>query len=91
MTVETVRSPAMRVTIDQAGGLVIPKPIRDRLLLTDGAEVEIDEHDGVIEVRPVPAEVRIVETRDGPIAELAGEMPVLTGELVRDTLERVRR
>ena len=82
---------AMRTTIDRAGRLVIPKRIRDRLQLSEGGEVDVDEHDGCIEVRPVPAMVTIVDTSDGPVAEPADEMPVLTDAMVRDVLDRVRR
>jgi AbrB family looped-hinge helix DNA binding protein len=81
----------MRTTIDGAGRLVVPKPIRDRLLLGAGVEVEVDEHDGVIEIRPVPAVVTIVDTPDGPLAEPSEDMPVLTDAMVRETLDRVRR
>jgi AbrB family looped-hinge helix DNA binding protein len=81
----------MRTTIDRAGRLVVPKAIRDRLLMTDGGEVDVEEHDGVIEIRPVPANVTIVETPDGVIAQPVDEMPVLTDAIVRDTLDRVRR
>lgn len=81
----------MRTTIDRAGRLVVPKAIRDRLRLTNGAEVEVEEHDGVIEVRPVPAVVTIVDTPEGAIAEPAGQMPALTDAMVRETLDRVRR
>ncbi len=38
------RVSAMRTTIDGAGRLVVPKPIRDQLQLAAGAEVEVDEH-----------------------------------------------
>jgi AbrB family looped-hinge helix DNA binding protein len=81
----------MRTTIDRAGRLVVPKPIRDRLQLSEGGEVDVVEHDGRIEVRPVPAVVTIVDTPDGPIAEPAEDMPVLTDAMVRETLDRVRR
>jgi AbrB family looped-hinge helix DNA binding protein len=81
----------MRTTIDRAGRLVIPKALRDRLQLADGAEVDVDERDGLIEVRPVPAAVRIVETDDGPVAQPIEDMPVLTDAMVRETLDRVRR
>ncbi len=81
----------MRTTIDRAGRLVIPKRIRDQLQLTEGAEVEVDEHDGLIEVRPVPATVTVVDTPQGAVAQPADQMPTLTDDVVRETLERVRR
>ncbi len=38
----------MRITIDKAGRLVLPKPIRDRFNLVSGTELEVEmEADGV--------------------------------------------
>jgi len=45
----------------------------------------------VIELRPVAIEVRIVETPEGFVAEPLEPVVPLTDELVRDTLEQVRR
>lgn len=81
----------MRTTIDGAGRLVVPKAIRDRLLPGGRGEVDVEERDGIIEVRPVSPAIRVVDTPEGPVAESTEPMPVLTDELVRDTLERVRR
>jgi AbrB family looped-hinge helix DNA binding protein len=42
----------MKITIDAAGRLVVPKPLRDRLHLVPGSELEIEPtSDGVI-IRP---------------------------------------
>jgi AbrB family looped-hinge helix DNA binding protein len=81
----------MTSTIDRLGRLVIPKKIRDRLQLGPGAEVEIEEQDGVIHIRPATAPVTIKETKHGPVAEPDEPMPVLTDDMVRETLDRVRR
>ena len=45
----------MRTTIDKAGRLVIPKPLRDRLGLHAG-EVEITADGTGLRVEPVPGE-----------------------------------
>lgn len=82
---------AMRSSIDRAGRVVVPKPIRDALRLRGGEPLEIEERDGVIEIRPAAAEVEIVETPEGPVARPVGDLPPLTDELVRDVLEQVRR
>ena len=80
----------MRTTIDKAGRIVV-KSMRDALGLTGGNEVEIALVDGRIEIEPVPTPVRL-ERRDGLLVAVADrEMPPLTQELVRDTLEKVRR
>lgn len=80
----------MIVPIDGAGRLVVPKPIRARLRLEPGARVEVREHDGVIEIRPAPAEVAISPGHGGPVARPVTELPPLTDEIVRDTLGAVR-
>jgi AbrB family looped-hinge helix DNA binding protein len=82
----------MRTTIDALGRLVVPKPLRDRLHLRAGQAFEIDEKEaGVLELRPVSAKVRIVQTAEGPVAEALEEIPTLTDATVRETLERIRR
>lgn len=82
---------AMRSTIDRLGRIVIPKPIRDRLRLQGGAAVDIEERDGAIEIRPAVTDVEVEHTPEGPVAKPLRELPALTDELVRDTLEQVRR
>lgn len=89
--VEPWYSDAMRTTIDRAGRIVVPKSMRDELGLRGGEEVEIVLADGRIEIEPVPTPVRL-ERRDGLLVAVANrEMPPLTQELVRETLEKIRR
>ena len=81
----------MKTTIDRAGRVVVPKAWREELGLGDGGEVELTLVDGRIEIEVVPTAVRL-ERRDGRLVAVADrDMPPLTAELVRDTLERVRR
>lgn len=80
----------MRATIDASGRLIVPEIIRERLQLIDAVDVEIEEHDGVIEIRPVRGEVTIVDTPESAVFAPVGEMPVLTDEIVRTTLDGVR-
>jgi AbrB family looped-hinge helix DNA binding protein len=81
----------MRTTIDTAGRIVVPKPLREELGLRAGQEVEVRTRDGLIEIEPVAAPLRLVE-RDGMlVAEPEEPLPPLTTEQVRETLERVRR
>jgi AbrB family looped-hinge helix DNA binding protein len=81
----------MRAAIDRVGRVVVPKPIREALALRGGEVLEIDVRDGVIEMRPVAADVEIVDTPEGPVARQRTDAPALTDELVRNTLEQVRR
>lgn len=81
----------MRTTIDPAGRVVIPKPIRDRLGLRGGQEIEVTERDGRVEIEPAPTRVRLVDEGRGVVAVPEEELPPLTDEIVRETLERTRR
>ncbi|MDP8958775.1 MAG: AbrB/MazE/SpoVT family DNA-binding domain-containing protein [Actinomycetota bacterium] len=81
----------MKTTIDAAGRLVIPKAIRERLGLRGGEQVEVSERDGRIEVEPTQSDVRLRRRGDFLVAEPTTELPPLTDEIVRETLERVRR
>jgi AbrB family looped-hinge helix DNA binding protein len=82
---------AMRTTIDGAGRIVIPKHMRDEIGLTAGAEVEVELHDGRIEIEPTSVDSRLVIRNGHPVFETDVEMPVLTAGEVRDVLERIRR
>ncbi len=81
----------MKASIDRLGRVVVPKVLRDRLGLQGGEALEVEERDGVIELRPAATEVRIVETPEGFVAEPLEPVGPLTDEIVRDTLEQVRR
>ncbi len=81
----------MKTTIDSAGRVVVPKKLREILGLRGGEVLEIRETDGRIELEPVPTEVRL-EDRDGGLVGVAEEdLPPLSDDLVRATLERSRR
>lgn len=81
----------MKASIDRRGRVVVPKAIRDKLQLRGGELLEVEEREGVIELRPATAEVTIVETPEGPVLHARGDVPPLTTEMVRDVLEDVRR
>lgn len=81
----------MRTTIDAAGRVVIPKPLRDRLGLMGGEWIEVRERDGKIEIEPAPTPMKLVDSGDGAVAVPEHELPPLTDEDVRATLENTRR
>jgi AbrB family looped-hinge helix DNA binding protein len=81
----------MRITMDAAGRVVIPKEIRSRLALNGGQELEIREREGRIELEPAGASKSLRSSGDGPVAVSIGELPPLTDEIVRETLARSRR
>ena len=79
----------MRATIDGAGRLVVPKPLRDELGFAPGTELELAAVNGALEVR-VPSRVRVA---DGPhgLHFAADRADQLTDEQVRDLIEKSRR
>jgi AbrB family looped-hinge helix DNA binding protein len=82
----------MHVTIDSAGRIVIPKPVRDALDLSDGTELELTlRDDGRLELE-VPSTPMTLERRGERVVAVADrDMPTLSQDAVRETLERVRR
>ena len=81
----------MKTTIDKAGRVVVPKELRDRLGLSGGEALEIREADGRIEIEPMAARVRLEDGAEGLVAVAEEEMPPLSDDVVRETLERSRR
>lgn len=78
----------MRTTIDKAGRVVIPKPVRDRLALEGGEELEIEVAYGRIEISRPFRDEPLVETEDGLLTFAGG--PGLTVEETREIIERQR-
>ena len=81
----------MQVTIDAAGRLVIPKPLRERIGLTPGAVLELTEVGDHLEVRPAGRQVRIEVVDGRPVARAPEDAPPLTAGEVRGLIERDRR
>ena len=81
----------MKSTIDTAGRIVVPKSLRDALGLKPGQPLEIRAGDGRLEIEITPTTMRLKKRGKGMVAVPNVELPTLTAEQVRDTLERVRR
>jgi hypothetical protein len=65
--------------------------MRDALGLADGGDVEIQLVDGCVTITP-PIVAKRVEYRDGRAVIVADdELPPLTDEIVRATLQEIRR
>jgi AbrB family looped-hinge helix DNA binding protein len=81
----------MRTAIDRAGRIVVPKKLRDALGLEPGQPLDITVRDGRIEIEPVPTPMRLVRRGGRPVAVPDVDLPPLTADVVRETLDQVRR
>jgi AbrB family looped-hinge helix DNA binding protein len=81
----------MKATMDAAGRIVVPKPLRQALGLKAGQPLEIRAGDGRLEIEVAPTPMRLMKRGKGLVAVPDAKLPALTAQQVRDTLERVRR
>lgn len=79
----------MRTTIDAAGRIVVPKPLREELGFAPGTELEIDAVDGRLEV-VVPSRLRVEQGPHGVRFAADADTP-LTADQVRELMDRGRR
>ena len=64
----------MEAVIDQAGRIVVPKPIRDALGLLPGTKVDITPYGAGAQITPTGRTARLVE--EGGVLVAAGDTPV---------------
>lgn len=81
----------MKVAIDSAGRIVVPKPLRQALGLKPGQVLELHAGDGRVDIELTPSPMRLEKRGRGVVAVPQRKLPRLTAEQVRATLERVRR
>jgi AbrB family looped-hinge helix DNA binding protein len=81
----------MIATIDAAGRIVVPKRLRDELGFGPGQRLELSAVDGRLEVEHPTTPMHLEERKGRLVAVADREMPELTSELVRETLEQIRR
>ena len=77
--------------MDGAGRIVVPKPLRQALGLKPGQPLEIRAGDGRLEIEIAATPMRLLRRGKGVVAVPDAELPQLTAEQVRETLERIRR
>jgi len=77
----------MRTTIDKAGRLVIPRPLRDRIGLSGGGEVELEIDGAGIRIEPVGGSAL---REDGGLLLIPATGAPLTGAAVRDLVDADR-
>jgi len=80
----------MRVSIDSAGRLVIPKPIRESAGLEPGMELEIEYRDGKVQIEPAPKQVKWAKRGSFTVATAPEGVNPLTNQEVQAILRRVR-
>jgi len=80
----------MRISIDAAGRLVIPKALRDAAGIVPGTSVVATVRDGRIELEAPPAEVRLEKRGCVLVAVHEPGTPTLTAEDVQATIDRLR-
>ena len=81
----------MKATLDGAGRLVVPKALRLALGLKAGQELEITAGDGRLEIEIAPTPMRLKKRGKGVVAVPQQDLPPLSAEQVRETLDRIRR
>ena len=77
----------MKTTIDKAGRLVIPRPLRDRIGLADGGEVEVELDGAAIRIEPVSGGGL---RDDGGLLVIPATGTPLTAATVRELLDADR-
>ena len=81
----------MSTTIDAAGRIVVPKPLREALGLKAGMRLQVSERDGALVIQPTPAPMRLVRRGSGVAVEPDEALPTLSASEVRVILESGRR
>ena len=77
----------MNITIDDAGRVVIPKPIRDAAGIKPGSPLQIQYRDGRIEIEPKSPPARLIRKGGVVVASIPGA-PKLS---VEETNEWIRK
>lgn len=81
----------MNATIDRAGRLVVPKPIREAAHLRPGTQVRFRLADGRVEIEAVPMTVTLERSGSLVVAVPAEDPPpVLTQSDVAEAIAAVR-
>jgi AbrB family looped-hinge helix DNA binding protein len=75
------------LTIDRAGRLVLPKPVRDELQLAAGDSLELESSDNEIILRPVRG-AATVRKKQGVWVMRSGKP--LSAEVVNQTIRKIR-
>ena len=75
------------LTIDKAGRVVLPKPVRDALQISPGDSLELESSEDHIVLRPAPSKGRMYKKQGVWVFDSG--VP-LSAEVVNKTIRRVR-
>jgi len=81
----------MKTTMDSAGRIVVPKALRLALNLKPGQVLEIRAGDGRLEIEVAATPMTLQKRGKTVVAIPEIELPTLTADVVRETLEQIRR
>jgi AbrB family looped-hinge helix DNA binding protein len=77
----------MKIRIDQSGRIVVPKPMRKRLGLMSGTELEVTEQGGGVLLRPVIRKPSLVKVDGVWVHQGTAEPGANWERLVKDARE----
>lgn len=81
----------MKIAMDRAGRVVVPKPIRVAAGLTPGQELRVEFRDGAIVIEPAPRAVKLVRRGSLLVAVPLRGREALSGEQVNRAIRAVRK
>jgi|SRR6516225_12252632 len=76
-----------KITLDKAGRVVIPKPLRDELQLGPGDSFELDNEGELITLRPVRTTVPLQKERGVWVYRTGQKLPA---SAAHDTIRQIR-
>ncbi len=80
----------MKTTMDHAGRVVIPKPVRDSAGLKPGVSVNVEYRDGRVQIEPVYKPVKWVRKGSFIVAKAPAGTPPLTAKTMRKLIAEIR-
>lgn len=81
----------MKTTIDSAGRIVVPKSLRQALNIKPGQILDIRAGDGRLEIEIAATPMTLQKRGKDVVAVPESTLPTLTADMVRDTLDHIRR
>lgn len=78
----------MKLTMDKAGRLVVPKPLREAIGLIDGGDVDVSLYGPGLQITPGGRTARI-ENHEGRL--VAASDTIVTDEMMFGLLDSMRR